>query len=200
MSRRSLLIALALLTATALRPSAAAAEDPAAFINRLGARALAVLNGNLPPAARAAQFRTLFQENFDTPAIARFVLGRYWRIATPDERRQFLKLFEQYIVLAYTVRLSGHPDAVFKVQGSRTDQDGLFVASEIERSGGNAPLEVDWRLIGDNGGYKIGDVVVDGISMAVTQRSEFASVIQRNGGQMQGLLNVMREKIASNAH
>jgi phospholipid transport system substrate-binding protein len=200
MSRRSFLIALALLSLATLRPAAATAQDPSSFIKTMGAQALAVLNSDLPPAQREARFRQLFRDNFDTPAIARFVLGRYWRIATEAERREFMKLFEDYIVLAYSARLSGHDNAVFKVQGSRSDQDGLFVASEIIPAGSNQPLKVDWRLLNDNGSYKIGDVIVDGISMAVTQRSEFASVIQRSGGRLQGLLAAMREKIASNAH
>jgi hypothetical protein len=55
-------------------------------------------------------------------------------------------------------------------------------------------------LVNDNGAYKINDVIIEGISMAVTQRSEFASVVQRNGGQVRGLIVLMREKTASAAH
>jgi len=52
----------------------------------------------------------------------------------------------------------------------------------------------------DNGVYKISDVIVEGVSMSVTQRSEFASVIQRNGGQLRGVIGLMREKTARAAH
>ena len=61
-------------------------------------------------------------------------------------------------------------------------------------------MRIDWRLVPDNGTYKISDVIVEGVSMAVTQRSEFASVVQRNGGQLRGLIAMMREKTASAAH
>jgi phospholipid transport system substrate-binding protein len=54
--------------------------------------------------------------------------------------------------------------------------------------------------VADNGTYKISDVIVEGISMMVTQRSEFASVVQRNGGQVRGLIAMMRERTASAAH
>jgi phospholipid transport system substrate-binding protein len=58
-------------------------------------------------------------------------------------------------------------------------------------------VNVDWRLVTDNGAYKINDIIVEGISMGMTQRSEFASVVQRNGGQLRGLIALMREKTAN---
>lgn len=60
-------------------------------------------------------------------------------------------------------------------------------------------MKIDWRLVTENGTYKISDVIVEGISMMATQRSEFASVVQRNGGQVRGLIAMMREKTASAA-
>ena len=83
--------------------------------------------------------------------------------------------------------------------GSRADQEGAIVASEIIRPSGAPPVKVEWRLTDQHGTYKIRDVAVDGISMAVTQRSEFASVIQRNGGQVQGLIAMLRDKTAGPA-
>ena len=60
-------------------------------------------------------------------------------------------------------------------------------------------MQLDWRLVTDNGAYKISDIIVEGVSMMVTQRSEFASVVQRNGGQVRGLIAMMRERTASAA-
>ena len=65
--------------------------------------------------------------------------------------------------------------------------------------GNISPLRIDWRLVNDNGAYKVNDVIVEGISMSVTQRSEFASIIQRNGGNVRGLIAMIREKTASAA-
>jgi phospholipid transport system substrate-binding protein len=129
--------------------------------------------------------------------VARFVLGRYWRVATPAEQQQFQKLFEDYVVFAYAARLSDYGGEIFKVTGDQPDGDGYIVASQIVRQNGEPPLKIDWRLINDNGALKISDVVVEGVSMAVTQRSEFASVIARNGGSINGLLTLMREKTQS---
>ena len=202
MLRRSALAALLLLAATlaASAPAAAGESDPAAFIRQLGHQALDVLSRKATQSARQARFRELFQANFDEPVIARFVLGRYWRVATPGEQQEFQKLFEDYVVIAYAARLSDYGGEVFKVVGQQSDGNGFVVASEIVRPSGEPPLRIDWRLINDNGALKIADVVVGGVSMAVTQRSEFASVIARNGGSVGGLLALMRQKTASAEH
>jgi phospholipid transport system substrate-binding protein len=196
MLRRSFLtnafIALAGVSAPGM-PAVAAAE-PAAMISNLGSRALEVLGKEATQSQRVARFRELLKEDFDVPGIARFVLGRYWNTATEEQRAEFTKLFEEYIAMAYAARLSQYSGETFKVTGSRPDADGTVVSSQIIRPSGAPPVKVDWRLAVRGGVYKISDVSVDGISMAVTQRSEFASVIQHNGGQVQGLLTMLREK------
>jgi phospholipid transport system substrate-binding protein len=178
----------------AAHPPAAAAADPTALISNLGREALAVLGKGTNESQRVARFRELLREDFDVPGIARFVLGRYWNTATEEQRAEFVKLFEGYVSVAYATRLAEYAGEQFKVTGSRPDGDGAIVSSQILRPAGSAPIKVDWRLTGRNGIYKISDVSVDGISMAVTQRSEFASVIQHNGGQLQGLIAMLREK------
>jgi phospholipid transport system substrate-binding protein len=141
----------------------------------------------------------MFDADFDGPRIARFVLGPYWRQASPAEQQQFLKLFENYVLLVYSTRLADLNGETFRVRGSRSDMEGVTVSTEFFTPGHPTPLRVDWRVTADGGDLKIADVVVDGISMAVTQRSEFASVIRRHGGDVGGLLAVMREKLASAA-
>ena len=86
------------------------------------------------------------------------------------------------------------------IRSSRSDGDGIIVSTDVFSPGSTSPLRIDWRLVTDNGVYKISDVIVEGVSMSVTQRSEFASVIQRNGGQLRGVIGLMREKTARAAH
>jgi len=130
----------------------------------------------------------------DVPGIARFVLGRYWRSASEQEQQEYLKLFEDYVVFVYGTRLSSFNGETFKVRGSRTDDSGTIVSTDIISPKGEAPIKVDWRLITDHGSFRINDVIIEGISMLVTQRSEFASVIQRHGGHVGELLVMMRER------
>lgn len=197
MERRSLLAcALNLVAGAFALDLPAAAADPTALISSLGNRALEVLGKGTTEAQRAARFRELLREDFDVPGIARFVLGRYWNTATEEQRAEFVKLFEGYVAQAYATRLAEYAGETFKVTGSRPDPDGAVVSSQILRPAGQAPIKVDWRLSGRGGVYKISDVSVDGISMAVTQRSEFASVIQHNGGQVEGLIAMLRQRSA----
>ena len=197
MMRRTVLAGLILIVGAFGAPAILAAADPAAVINNLGNRALEVLGKNATPAQRVARFHELFREDFDVPGIARFVLGRYWKTATPEEQEEFVKLFEDYIALVYSNQLAAYSGETLKVTGSRTNAEEAIVASEIIRPTGSPPVKVDWHLTDRNGTYKISDVTVDGISMAVTQRSEFASVIQRSGGQVAGLIAQLREKTAA---
>ena len=196
-TRRAVFSGFILIVGALAAPAILAAADPAAIINNLGNRALAVLGNNATPAQRVARFHELFREDFDVPGIARFVLGRYWKTATPEQQEEFVRLFEDYIALVYSNQLAAYSGETLRVTGSRTSAEEAVVASEIIRPTGSPPVKVDWHLTDRNGAYKISDVTVDGISMAVTQRSEFASVIQRNGGQVANLIAQLREKTAS---
>lgn len=196
MTRRFLLTALGLLIAMAspVGPPAAAATDPSVFMSEMWKRAVEILGKKAPQTERLVRFRELFQANFDGPGIARFVLGRYWRSASQDEQQEFLRLFEDYVVFVYGTRFSSLNGETLKIRGNRAEDSGVIVSTEMINPGGEAPVKIDWRLVTDNGVFKINDVVIEGISMMVTQRSEFASVIQRHGGQVSGLLSLMREK------
>ena len=202
LTRRVILFLVLLVIAAAPAGAAPPGDSGAqatAFMNGLWNRALELLNNKTPIAERQARFRALFNDDFDTPGIARFVLGRYWRSASPEEQKEFLKLFQDYVVFVYTARLSDFGGEQFKINGSRPDADSVIVSTDVITPGAPQPLKIDWRLVNDDGAYKISDVIVEGVSMAVTQRSEFASVIQRHGGQVQGLIDLMRQKTASAA-
>jgi phospholipid transport system substrate-binding protein len=192
---RILLILATILVVPAAQP-AAAAESPKALVEMLGDKAIRSLTGNVQREERESRFRTLLREGFDVPAIGRFTLGRYWRQASPAQQQEYLTLFEKFIVQAYAARFAEYSGEQFKVTGERADGDATVVQSEVAKPGAQ-PAKVDWRVAQTGGQPKIVDVVVEGVSMAVTQRSEFASVIQRNGGNVEGLLKALRQKTGS---
>jgi phospholipid transport system substrate-binding protein len=90
-------------------------------------------------------------------------------------------------------RLAQYDGESLTVTSSRTDPAGVIVTSQIIRPQG-PPIEIDWHLGISDGLYKIEDVDIDGVSMALAQRSEFATLLQRNGGQMASLLATMRDQ------
>jgi phospholipid transport system substrate-binding protein len=174
-------------------PRAAAQADPVAFINTLGIQAIQVLGPGVPQPARVQRFRELFGSDFDLPGIGRFVLGRYWRIATPEQQQQFLGLLKEYLAQAYAGRLAQYAGEKFQAVNAQQQGDQTVVFSEITRTDGGK-IRVEWHLVND-GGWKITDAYVAGVSMAVTERDEFASVIQQGGGQISYLLDRLRQKV-----
>ncbi|HXZ02331.1 MAG TPA: ABC transporter substrate-binding protein [Stellaceae bacterium] len=172
--------------------------DAAGFVNDLVNRALKALDDKqLANEDRARQFRDMLDRDFDMTRIARFVLGRYWNDAREEEKQQFQKLFEEYVVRAYAQRFSEYSGETVKITGSRPESEiNTLVQSQIIRPNGAPPAKVDWRVRKDGGGYKIVDVDVEGVSMILTQREEFSSVIQRSGG-LAGLNKTLQEKLAS---
>jgi phospholipid transport system substrate-binding protein len=172
---------------------AAAPETPVDFISVLGNQGLEVIRSAAPLSQKAEYFRQMLRQDFDLPGMCRFVLGRYWRVASHHQRREFRRLFEGELLHFYGGRFSQYSGEGFLVTGSRTDPAGLVVTSQIIRPQGPR-IELDWRLRLRDGLYRINDVVVDGVSMAVTQRSEYSAIIQRNGGQMEGLLDTIRNR------
>lgn len=182
------------ITVSAGVPRAGAAPDAVAFVSQLGNQAIQVLGPSVSASQRLARFRELFRDDFDIPGIGQFVLGRYWRTATPAEQQEFLGLFQEYIVEAYSARLGVYGGEPFRVTGSRPSGGEIVVSSQIIQKSG-APIEVDWYLADEGGAFKITDVYVGGVSMKVTERDEFGAVIQRNGGQVAALLAQLRQKV-----
>ena len=200
LDRRTILLAL---LATPALSVAAPAAVPAAgvFIGDLADKALAALGDKaLSVEARHAEFRRLFVANFAVRRIGRFVLGRYWRQASPAERREYVKLFTDYIVAIYADRLSKYSGLKVHVLGTRpASGGGVFVETEVVQPGATKPAPVAWRVEGKPGAYQIVDVAIEGVSMAITERQEFGSVIANNGGNVGALLAALRQRIAASA-
>ena len=179
--------------AGATAPRDAAAQNATAFVQTLGTEAIQVLGPSVSPAQRLARFRQLFQNDFDVAGIGQFVLGRYWRTATPQQQQEFLQLFQEYVVQAYATRLAQYGGEPFQVTGARPSGEETVVSSQVIRPSGS-PIQIDWYLINRGGQFRISDVYVGGVSMKVTQRDEFAAIIQHDGGRIDGLLTQLRQK------
>ena len=192
---KCLAFALVMITGISTAPFDAAAEDPPiTFIRVLGAQALGVIHRHdLPSPSKMSYFGELVRQDFDLSGISRFVLGPYWRMASPAERQEFANLFTGRMINMYGRRLMESGDGDFVVTGSRTNPGGVIVTSQIVPRQG-PPIAVDWRLEISDGYYKIEDVTIAGVSMALTERSEVGQSIARQGGQLQTLLATMRQR------
>lgn len=158
------------------------------FIKELGSDAIEALeNTTDDETARRKALEQILTRNFDTDTIARFSMGRYWAAATDAERSEYKKLFKKMIVDVYTERFSEYTNQKFIVTGNQPIGKDFIVKSTIDMGSGQ-PINLDWRVRRG----KVIDVIVEGISMSVTQRSEFASIIQRNGGQVSALIDHLK--------
>jgi phospholipid transport system substrate-binding protein len=185
----------------AATPASADAADPASlFIKDLGGRAIGILSDKaLATDDRRQQFHTIFVEHFDVPAIGKFVLGRYGRSATPEQMDAYQQVFQDYVVSTYNTRLTSYAGQTLDVVGSAPGEEGrTIVKSRINQpAAGTPPIQVDWILTGTEGSFRIIDVVIGGVSMALTQRSEFGSVIQSGGGTVDALITRLRDQVAA---
>ncbi len=183
-----------MLLAVAL-PAAAQAETPSEFVAGLGDNAIRMLvEEGVSDDDRIANFRQLLIKGFDVPLIGRFVLGIHWRRANPEQRTEFAELFEKFLVQSYAARLGQYGGESLAVKAVRAgSQNDTIVSTEILQKG-RPPVKVDWRVRSGESSHKVVDVIVEGISMVITQRDEFSSVIRRSGGNVEGLLAKLSDR------
>ncbi len=169
--------------------------DASAFIADLGKQAVSVLQSTGKDLeARESAFRQLLTDKFDLKLIGRFSLGRYWRTASAAQRNDYLGLFSEYVLQAYASRLGGYAGEklVVVLETPLSNKKDFYVKSEIRRPSG-PPIKATWRVrTAKDGGMRIIDIMVEGISMAVTQRDQFAAVVRRDG--FNGLMAVLRAR------
>ena len=198
MHRRSLLAA-ALATPLLTRQALAEIDigRASAFISATGQDLVAAINSRQPVAARRERVAQLLRAAVDVEGVGRFILGRWWRSASPAEQAEYLKLFEETLIRNLSARFGEYEGVRFSLGRSqqRTEDDAL-VNTIIERPG-NPAFSLDWRVSDVGGQPKIVDVIAEGTSLRLTQRSEYSSVISRNGGQVAPLLDAMRKQIAA---
>lgn len=196
----AMLIAGAVSGASVTVPTSPRAEVPqqavngaAQFMQLIADQAIRILqtpNGTLEQ--REAQFRGLLAEGFDLDFISRFVLGKYWRRASAEERADYQALFREYILKTYSRRLGGYSGETFQIKGARAaGKQDVIVSTLILQPNGPA-IAADWRVRVYDNGYRIIDIMIEGVSMAITQRDEFATVVRSQG--MQGLLQALRAR------
>ncbi|MEE8531264.1 MAG: ABC transporter substrate-binding protein [Hyphomicrobium sp.] len=192
--RLFLFLALLLILPGAQQASATTKAGAVQHIQLLGEQAFGVLQrGDMSLEQREAILADILSRGFDLPLIARFVLGRYWRRVTPEQRDSYVELFGQFVIKTYSRHLGGFMGSSFHIVGAEPIGKSDILVRTILRRKSGPPFEANWRvrLIGDK--HKILDVIVEGISMAVTQRQEFAAVLKRDG--VERLLQILSAKV-----
>ena len=188
----------ALLLAVGGQPAAAQDDRAVAFVRSVGEDVIAIL-GNKDSstfAEREAAFRGVLVRGFDVPLVTRFVLGRHWKAATDEQRREFAAIFLDFLARVYASRFDSYSygGETFNVHSAIADESGdTIVRARVARPSGADPVELDFRVRSRDGTHKVVDLYVEGISMLLTHRAEFGSVVNRKG--IDGLLKGLRARI-----
>jgi phospholipid transport system substrate-binding protein len=204
--RRSLLIGFAALAIGGLGPipgtpqAAPPVDDGAEFIRNLSGSVIALVGENgLTRAQREDGLRALYRTHFDQLSIATFVMGRGWQETTPAQRQEFLALFERYVAAFAAEKLARFSGEKLTVLGTQSDGDGMLAISQIADRRTRSTINVNWRIRNVGGGYKIRDVAIENVSLALTLRRDLVQASQSGGATAVAMLEVLRAKVGRSA-
>ncbi len=189
-------VVLAAVLALAAGPARADADEATRFIERAAAEFLALAN----PASgdvdrRTRQVAGFLERRTDLPVIARFTAGRTWRQMSDDQRRDYTAAIKDVAARFMVVRLDNADDPGYRVVRSvELPNDKGFLVSTALTGDGSSEFAVDWRLTGTDGALRIVDVIMEGVSLLVTYRSEVAAVLEAERNDIDGLIGNLRAR------
>lgn len=193
--RRCILMGLLLLPLAA-HAQRADPDKAASFVRDAGVELAAVVAGATSPADRQTRLEPYLNKVIDQEGVARFCLGRYWQTATPAQRTEYVRLFRLQLLRGIVNRLGDFQAGAVKVTVNTPIEraDGTYVPTIVERTG-NKPVNITWVVAMDTGTMRIVDVTAEGMSLRMTQRSDYASFLARNGGDVAILIAALKKQL-----
>ncbi|MEX0924209.1 MAG: ABC transporter substrate-binding protein [Rhodovibrionaceae bacterium] len=186
------------LIAASQRP-ALSANDPAAFLDSYGDRAVSLLGDqSRSESERREDFGQLLREGFDLESISAFVLSTYWREASEDQRSRFVEAFQGVLASRFLPLFEEAKSDSFAIRGSRniSGRDDLFMVETVLTDSKGRQVRTDWRVKKTGSGYQILDVSVEGASMAQTFRDEYRAFVRRSDQGLDGLIQRLEQQAA----
>ena len=183
-------LALALFGAAAPRP--AAAVDPTeaeAFVRDLVSRMIEIVKTADSTNTRVDEVMRLIEESTAIEDIARFTMGPNWRRMSEAQQREFLDAFERYAARVYVNRLGDYDGQTVEITGAKdVGRKGVLVTSVL-RSPGSDPINLEWLVNDRNGPIQLVDLVAEGVSLSISQREEFAAMVEKRGGDIDAFID-----------
>ena len=160
------------------------------FVSNFADNAISILsNESLTASQKNIQFTELVMSSIDMNLISKFVLSKYWKIATDDQKKAYLSAFKQYFISSYANKLDQYSGEKVIIVSSNAAKKFVIVRSNIVRDGTDTlKIELDWRLLSRDGQTKIIDLSIEGISLIIAQREEFQSFLSNNEGNVDALI------------
>lgn len=166
------------------------------FIQATGAELVGAINAAGSVEARRGRVAAVLRRAVDVEGVGRFILGRFYRTATPEEQQTYMRLFEETLIRNLSARFGEYQGVRFSLgRAQQRTEDDTLVNTVVERP--NTPaFSLDWRVAEVGGQPRVVDVIAEGTSLRLTTRSEYSAVITRNGGRVSALLDAMRNQVA----
>jgi phospholipid transport system substrate-binding protein len=183
------------LTTAAAQAAADLPARAAVFIESRGTEVIDIINANGSADDKREAVSKVLREAVDIRGVAQFVLGRHWRTASEAQRSEYLSLFEETLVRNLSARFGELRGVTFSIGRNQMASEREAVVSTVVTRPNNPTIALDWRVADVGGKPLIVDLVAEGTSLRITQRSEYSAVVQRGGG-MDGLLRAMRQQLA----
>jgi phospholipid transport system substrate-binding protein len=174
-----------------------AGEQAVIFVKSTSEQLIAIVNGEGSPQEKRRRLQEVVNSTVDIDDIARFCLGRFWRLATQDQQQQYLALFHDLLVTEIAGHLGEYQGVRVTIGLARTSADTEIVITTVERPK-NPPTQVDWVVATNTGSPRIVDLLAEGTSLRLTKSADFTAYLARHQYNIHELVEAMRQRIVQN--
>ena len=173
-------------------------SDPKSFVSELVNDVLTKLNNKSVTKEEKSQFiEEIASSNVDVDALSLYTLGELRKSTNKEKLNEYQKIFEKYFLKSLTSRLSDYSSSKFEViEAEQKSSNYTIVSSTVRPDNGNPEIKIDWRIYTkDPNKPLIRDLIVEGLSLARTQKEEFASILNSNNNDIDILISKLEEFI-----
>ena len=173
------------------------AMEPSKLIAEIVDEASKILSSSDPVESKIIKLNNIAEVNVDINGIGMYTLGKYRKNLTEDQKLKYKKLFKSYFLKSFSSRLVDYSDPKINVISEKKINDKYTIVNTVlEETSKNPEIKIDWRIYTKNPNRPlIRDLIVEGLSLARTQKEEFKSIIQNNNGDINYLFKSLEEFI-----
>jgi len=173
-------------------------SDPKQFITEIVNEAKKILVDTNTKEFKEAKLSEIALETVDIKGVAYYSLGKYRKQLTDEQLKKYLELFEKYFLKSFTSRLTDYSDPKIDVLSTEVINAKYTIVKSLLLATDKKPeVKIEWRIYTKNPDKPlIRDLIIEGLSLARTQKEEFASVIETNNGDINKLFTTLKEFIA----
>ncbi len=171
------------------------AKDPSALINEIVDEAAAVLSSDDPVESKIIKLNSIAESSVDINGIGMYTLGKYRKSINDEQKSKYQKLFRSYFLKSFSSRLVDYTNPRINVVSQKKINDKYTIVNSVLEATSKRPqVKIDWRIYTKNPDRPlIRDLIVEGLSLARTQKEEFSSILNSNDNDINALFKILEE-------